>query len=98
MILSLLLCILINKKSKKEFVVYGDKFEYLNRKFLISQIIYCEYYVCKWYAIPIVMLFYKQQWGGMLHLKLNTGKKIEFRILYSDYKKLIGKIPNIVEK
>ena len=90
-------CFLVNVRSKKEFIIYDDKFEFLQSKYLIEQISYCEYYVCKWYAIPIAFV-YKQQAAGLIDIKLNTGEKIQFKIFYRDYLKLKKYIQNIVEK
>ena len=92
-----MICFLLNRKSKKEFVLYDDRFKFLNREYLISQIISCKYYVCKWYAIPIAFI-YKQQAGGLIDMKLNTGEKVQFKVFYKDYLKLKNNIPNIVEK
>lgn len=95
--LTISICILANKNSKKEFVLYDGRFEFLNRKYLTNQIISCEYYACKWYAIPIAFV-YKQQAAGLFSITLNTGEKIQFKIFYKDYKKIKNKIQNITER
>ncbi|MBE5731014.1 MAG: hypothetical protein E7350_03605 [Clostridiales bacterium] len=99
MILLLIICYLVNRKSKKEFILYcnNGEFEYKHHKYEVSQIEYCEYYSCKWYAIPIAFI-YKQQVAGMLGIKVNTGERIYLRIFYKDYLKLKNYIQNIVVK
>ena len=97
MLFLIIVCILLNKKSKKEFILYDNELEFLDRKYSIDQIKYCEYYVCKWYALPFILV-YKNQSAGLIIFKLNSGKKIQFRIFYKDYLKLKKKLPNIVEK
>ena len=97
MITSLIICILANKKSGKEFILNDEEIEFLNRKYSINQIISCEYYMCKWYALPIALI-YKQQAAGLIIFKLNSGKKIQFKIFYKDYLKLKNKIQNIIVK
>ena len=94
---SVFICILVNSKSKKEFILYEDKFKFLDREYSIDQIRFCEYYVCKWYFVPIAFI-YKQQVGGLICIKLNTGEKIHFKIFYKDYLRLKNKIHNIIEK
>lgn len=96
MVFSLLLCFLINKRSTEEFVLFEDSFEFLNTNYLISQISSCEYYVCKWYALPIAII-YKEQAGGLITMKLNTGKRIQFKVLYKDYLKIKKQFNNTVE-
>ena len=97
MILTIIICVLVNKRSTKEFILYNDEFEFLNHKYSINQISSCEYYVCKWYALPIAFI-YKEQAAGLITFKLNTGEKIQFKIFYKDYLKLKNKIQNIIEK
>ncbi len=97
MILSLILCFLINHKSKKELILNNDEFIFLNNKYSITQICYAEYYVCKWYALPIAPI-YKQQAGGLITFKLDSGEKIQFKVLYKDYLKIKNIIQNIIEK
>ncbi|MBR7100006.1 MAG: hypothetical protein IKC91_02510, partial [Clostridia bacterium] len=93
----IIICVLVNKRSTKEFILYNDEFEFLNHKYSINQISSCEYYVCKWYALPIAFI-YKEQAAGLITFKLNTGEKIQFKIFYKDYLKLKNKIQNIIEK
>ena len=90
-------CFLVNRKSKKEIVFYGDRFEFCKQEYLIEQISSCEYYVCKWYAVPVAFI-YKQQVAGLIDMKLSTGEKIKFKIFYNDYLKLKNYIKNIIEK
>ena len=97
MILSLITCFIVNHKSKKEFILNNDEFVFLNHKYAINQIRYAEYYVCKWYALPIVPI-YKQQAGGLITFKLDSGEKIQFKVVYKDYLKIKTKIKNIIEK
>lgn len=97
MILSLIICFIINHKSKKEFILNNDEFIFLNNKYAIKQIRYAEYYVCKWYRL-LVAPIYKKQIGGLITFKLDSGEKIQFKILYKDYLKIKNKISNIIEK
>lgn len=97
MIISLIICVLVNKKSTKEFILNNDEIEFLNNKYSINQIISCDYYVCKWYALPIALI-YKQQAAGLIIFNLSCGKSIQFKLFYKDYLKLKNKIHNIVEK
>ena len=91
------ICTIASKNSKRQFVVQNDSFQYLNRTYLLEQIEACEYYVCKWYFIPIAFI-YKEQVAGLIRFKLNTGDTIQFRIFYKDYLKLKNTIKNILEK
>ncbi len=97
LILSLILCYVINHKSKKELILNNDEFIFLNNKYSITKIFYAEYNVCKWYALPIVPI-YKQQAGGLVTFKLDSGEKIQFKVLYKDYLKIKNIIQNIIEK
>lgn len=94
MILIVTICFLANNKSAKEFILYDDRFIFLNHEYSIDKISYCEYYVCKWYAVPIAFI-YKQQAAGLITFRLNTGKKIQFKIFYRDYLKIRNKFQNI---
>ena len=96
-ILIICVCFLVNVKSKKEFIIYDNKFEFLQHRYLIEQIISCEYYVCKWYAIPIAFI-YKEQAAGLIDIKLISGEKIQFKVFYNDYLKLKKHIVNIIER
>ncbi len=97
MIFSITACALANKKSTKEFILYDNEFKFLDQMYSIEKIRFCEYYVCKWYVIPIACI-YKQQAGGLMTIKLNTGEKIQFKLFYKDYLKLKNRIQNIIEK
>ncbi len=97
MIFALMLCFIINHKSKKEFILNNNEFVFLNHKYTTNQIRYAEYYVCKWYTLPIVFI-YKQQVGGLITFELDSGEKIKFYVLYKDYLKIKNRIPNIIEK
>lgn len=97
LILSLSICFITNKRSKKELILYEDRFEYMQHSYLMSEICSCKYYVCKWYTIPIAFL-YKQQVAGLFEMKLTQNKTIQLKIFYKDYLKLKEKIPNIATK
>lgn len=97
MILTITICFFVNNKSTKEFVLINDEIEILDHKYRIEQVISCEYYVCKWYALPIAII-YKQQLAGLIIFKLDSGEKIQFKILYKDYQKIKNKFNNIIEK
>ena len=92
--ISLFVCFLATSNSKEELIICNDSFIFRNQKYLIDQIVSCEYYVCKWYMLPIIYI-YKQQAGGLITITLNTNEKIQFRVLYQDYLKIKNKIPNI---
>ena len=97
MLITIVICFLVNNKSKKEFTLNNDEIEFLNRKYSINQVSSCEYYVCKWYALPIAII-YKQQAAGLITFKFNSGEKIQFKIFYKDYLQIKTKIKNIIEK
>lgn len=97
MILTLVICFLVNKKSTKEFILNDNEIEFLNHKYGTDQVSSCEYYVCKWYALPIALI-YKQQAAGLITFKFNSGEKIQFKIFYKDYLKLKNKFKNIIVK
>lgn len=97
MIFGMVFCFLINIKSKNNFILRDNEIEFSNHKYPIDQVCYCEYYVCKWYALPIAF-FYKQQIAGLITFKFNSGKKIKFKIFYKDYLKIKAKFQNIVLK
>jgi len=97
MILTLIICFLVNKKSTKEFIINNNEIEFLNHRYEIEQVSSCEYYVCKWYALPIAPI-YKQQIAGLITFKLISGEKIQFKIFYKDYLKLKNKLKNIILK
>lgn len=97
MILTITICFFVNNKSTKEFVLINDEIEIFDHKYRIEQVISCEYYVCKWYALPIAII-YKQQLAGLIIFKLDSDEKIQFKILYKDYQKIKNKFNNIIEK
>ena len=96
MIFTLVICFLANKKSIKEFVLKDSEIEFLNHTYLTDLVSSC-YYVCKWYALPIALI-YKQQAAGLIIFKFNSGEKIQFKIFYKDYLKLKNKFKNIIVK
>ena len=95
---ALLVCNVVGKREKhtlilldKTFTIHGQSYDY-------DSIRYAEYFVCKWYAIPLAPLpIYKGGCGGLVKIRLNTGRKILFKILYHDYLKLSAKM-KIVKK
>ncbi len=94
MIFTIIICLVSNNKSTKYFVLNDNEIEFLNHRYKTDQVSYCEYYVCKWYALPVALI-YKQQAAGLITFKFNSGEKIQFKILYKDYLKLKNKIQNI---
>lgn len=96
-LLLVFVCFLVNLKSKKEFIIFDEKFEFLQQQYLIEQIASCEYYVCKWYQLPIAFI-YKEQAAGLMDIKLISGEKIQFKVFYNDYLKLKKHINNIIER
>lgn len=97
MFLTIAICFLITQKSAKELILTNDEIEILGRKYRVDQVSTCEYYVCKWYALPIAVI-YKQQAAGLITFKFNSGKKIQFKIFYRDYLKLKSKFKSIIER
>ena len=97
MILSLVICFLANKKSRKEFIINNNEIEFLNHRYEIDEVSSCEYYVCKWYALPIALI-YKQQAAGLITFKFNSGEEIQFKIFYKYYLKLKNIFKNIIVK
>lgn len=87
MISAVIICFIANKKSTKEFIINDREITFLGHKYKIDQVESCEYYVCKWYAIPVAFI-YKQQAAGLITFILNSGKKIQFHIFYKDYLRL----------
>lgn len=95
--ITLIICFLVNKKSTKEFIINNNEIKFFNHKYLVDQVYFCEYYACKWYALPIALI-YKQQAAGLITFKFNSGEKIQFKIFYKDYLKLKNKFKNIIVK
>ena len=91
---SIILCLLL---SKKEVIFSEDKLIFQGCSYYLKDIDSCEYYVCKWYVIPIAII-YKKQIAGLLNIKLNNGKKICFKIFYKDYLKIKNIIGDIEKK
>ena len=95
--LSLLICMLVSKKSKNEFRLFEDRMEYNGREYLIEEVQYCEYYVCKWYMVPFAFA-YNEQLAGLIVVKFKKGEQLQFKTFYKNYLKIKNKIENIVEK
>ena len=96
LLLSILLCLIINQNRKKDLILNNRNFVIFNEMYDYDQILWSQYHVCKWYAIPIAYI-YKQQVGGLFEMRLKNGKKIKFKVLYCDYRKLKNSINNIIE-
>ncbi|MBQ7352385.1 MAG: hypothetical protein IJW54_00085 [Clostridia bacterium] len=97
LLLSIILTFIASKIKRNELVLFDNTFEFKKNRYHLKQIIFCEYYVCKWYAVPVSFI-YKQQVAGLIDIKLNTGERIKFKIFYRDYQKLKNKLQNIIEK
>lgn len=97
MLFLIIICLMANKKSTKEFVMDNNKIKFFDKEYETSQIRYCEYFVCKWYELPIAW-FYKQERASLITFKFNSGEKIQFKLLYKDYLKIKDKIQNIILK
>lgn len=95
--ISLIICFLINKNSTKELVLEKSRLIIFGNSYNLNEIASCEYYVCKWYAIPIAF-FYKEQLGGLMEINLRSGKTIKIKILYREYMKIKKVINDIKEK
>ncbi len=81
------ICYMIIRIKKKELIIFDDKLSFSDKTYDINDISYCEYCKCKWYFIPILYV-YKQQSGGLFTIRFYNGKKISFRIFYSDFVKI----------
>ncbi|MBQ8371349.1 MAG: hypothetical protein IJX38_00205 [Clostridia bacterium] len=97
LVISLLLCFAVVRKSKNELVSDGDSFTVSGVTYSIQNIASCEYYVCKWYAIPIAFI-YKQQAAGLLSIKMQSGEKLNCKIMYRDFLKIKKVIKGIKER
>lgn len=64
-----------------------DKLIFPNTELYYKEIRKCEYFICKWFFIPISMI-YKSQQGGLVRIITENNEKIIFKILYKDYKLL----------
>lgn len=98
LVISLIICFIVNKNSKKELILNDDTFTIFNRTYNYNQIVSCKYYVCKWYDFVFPIFYFCGREGGLIEIKLQTVGKIRFKVLYRDYLKIKLKIPNIVEK
>lgn len=93
----LLLFLTCIHNTKKCLIVTDKIFKVNGFTYDLNSIIYCEYYVCKWYAMPI-LYFYKQEMGGSFNIKMSNGEEFHFYIMYHDFLKIKRYIKNISEK
>lgn len=84
MIFSLIICFLVNVNSPNEILINYKEIIINHQIFEINKINSCEYYVCRWYALPIYPL-YKQQAGGLVTIKFENEDEVYFKVLYRDY-------------
>lgn len=92
--ISLIICLIVNFKSKYILFLEDRTFTFCNKTFAYDDVFSAEYCLCKWYAIPFVPLL---QAAGQVEIKLKNGKRISFRVMYKDYLILKSKIMNIHE-
>jgi hypothetical protein len=87
LIISLGICFLRHLFSHNVLIVNSEKIEYKGREYMVSDIVDCVYYKCKWYLIPFVPFGYKKQQGGDLVINFEEESIIE-KIRYYDFKKI----------
>ena len=97
LIIPILLCVIISPKNNNMLILNSSVFIIFGKTYDYDQITWSKYYVCKWYAMPIIFI-YKKQLGGLFEMRLKNGEKIKFKIVYRDYLKLKSKINNIIEQ
>lgn len=95
-IINFIICLCVFKNTKKYAIFYEDYFliNETSELYNYKDIAKCNYYICKWYMIPFLYI-YKMQAGGLFEIITTSNKKIEFKILYKDFKKIKGKFNNI---
>lgn len=95
-IINFIVCLCVSKNTKKYAIFYEEYF-FINEtkeSYNYNDIGKCKYYICKWYMIPFWYI-YKMQAGGLFEIITTSNKKIEFQILYKDFKKIKEKFNNI---
>lgn len=88
-IVNFLICFIVSRYTKK-YVVFYENYFFINETketYKYKDIVKCKYYICKWYFIPFYY-FYKMQAGGLFEIVTASNEKIEFKILYKDFKKI----------
>ena len=98
----LLLIFLICIRNTKKCLIVTDKYLKVtglshDLTYDLDSMIYCEYYVCKWYAM-LILYFYKHEMGGAFIIKMSDGEELHYYIMYHDYLKIKRYIKNISEK
>lgn len=101
-LLILLLCFLfsylISQKSKNTITLHGEYFDFEqnceSKTYQYREIVHCEYYVGKWYAIPVPEL--KNGKIHMLQIRTKNGDALKCFVVYSDYLKIKNKIKDYV--
>lgn len=101
-LLILLFCFLfsylMSQKSKNAITLYDDHFDFdqdcETKTYQYGEIVHCEYYVGKWYAIPVPEL--KNGKIHMLQIRTKNGDALKCFVVYSDYLKIKNKIKNYV--
>ena len=95
-IINFIICLCVSKSTKKYAIFYEEYF-FINEtkeSYNYKDIAKCNYYICKWYMIPFLYI-YKMQVGGLFEFISTSNKKIKFKILYKDFKKIKEKFNNI---
>ena len=95
-IINFIICLSVSKNTKKYAIFYKEYF-FINEtkeSYNYRDIVKCNYYICKWYMIPFLYI-YKMQAGGLFEIITTSNEKIEFKILYKDFKKIKEKFNNI---
>ena len=95
-IINFIICSLFSKYTNKFAIFYEDYFLINETKetYNYKDIVKCKYYICKWYFIPFWYI-YKMQYGGQFEIITTTDKKIVFKILYKDFKKIKNRFHSI---
>ena len=96
-IINFILCLSFSQKTKK-YAIFYEEYILINetkKVYKYKDIVKCNYYICKWYMIPFWYI-YKMQNGGLFEIITTSNEKIEFKILYKDFKKIKEKF-NYVE-
>lgn len=97
--INLFITVLVRAKDKNVLVCTEKEIIYLGSSYKISDIVYCKYYSCKWYLLPIAAFpIYKEQLGGLIVFRFSSGEEVRIKIFYKDYLKFKKVIPDIVIK
>lgn len=84
-----IICMIYNRRKRKTIIIDNEIniFKIYNEEFKISDINTVKYYKCKWYFIPIGLV-YKHPVAGLMVIVTNDAKEFSEHIFYKDYIKL----------